>query len=197
MIGWGTRRSCLQIRRKVAAGLLLVLAACGGSKPPTQPPPSNNPPTNIDPPANTRPTVDGITVQGRRPGQPARFADVREMVDVTAAVRDPETPVEELQYQWTATVGTFISTGRIAIWTAPDSIPGPTTVTITLRVVEHFGHPGQAKIFSHDTTATVTVAVHDSAKEVGDMSFRFLDRFSQPQTIKDWRDVMRDFKASA
>ena len=196
----GSCRPDFQTRLRFAAALALVLVvgACGGdSKPPTQPPPSGNPPPNADPPANTRPAVDSITVQGRRLRQPARFADVRETVDVTAAVRDPETAIEELVYQWTATVGTFSGTGRVVTWTAPDNISGPTTVTLTLKVVENFGHPGQAKIFSHDTTSTVTVALHDSAKEVGDISVRFLDRFSQPQSIKDWRDVLRDFKAAA
>jgi hypothetical protein len=35
--------------------------------------------------------------------------------------------------------------------------------------------------------------VHDSVKEVGDMSVRFLTEFSKPQTNRDWRDVMKDF----
>lgn len=191
------------IRHVSAALLTLSLIACGGSKPPTQPqpPPTVNPPVNTDPPANTKPIIDSITVQGRRPRQPARFADIRETVDVSASVRDPETAVEELVYQWTATVGTatigtFTGTGRVVTWTAPDSIGAPTQVTITLKVVENFGHPGQAKIFSHDTTATVTIALHDSQKEVGKMAVDFLDAFSQPKTITDWRQVMRDFNRS-
>jgi hypothetical protein len=143
--------------------------------------------------------VDSIAVQGRRPKQPARFADVREIVDVTATVRDPETPIEELVYQWTATVGTFTGTGRVVTWTAPDSVsePNGTTVTITLKVIENFGYPGQAKTFSHDTTSTVTLSLHDSVKEVGEMSSRFLTEFSKPQINRDWRDVMKDFNRDA
>src|SRR5918993_1514043 len=119
--------------RVLAAVALLALAVsgCGDSKPPTQPPPPP-PPVNNDPPANTRPAIDSITVQGRRPKQPARFADVREAIDVSAVVRDPETPIEELTYQWSATAGTFNGTGRAVTWTAPDAIAQPTTVTITL-----------------------------------------------------------------
>ena len=45
-------------------------------------------------------------------------------------------------------------------------------------------------------TGTQTIALHDSAKEVGDMAVQFLDKFSQPQTIKHWQDVMRDFNRS-
>ena len=190
----------MRLRVLVAIIVALVAAACGGGdgRPPTQPPPPP-PPVNTDPPANTRPVIDSITAQGRRPNQPARFADVREMIDLSATVRDPETPVDELTYQWTATagtanVGTFITTGRLASWTAPDGISGPTIVTITLKVIEHYGHPGQAKNFSQDTTSTITVNVHDSAKEVGDMSVRFLTEFSNGNT--DWRDIMRDFNAA-
>ena len=183
--------------RLLIAAFALSVVACGNSTPPTQPPPSGNPPANSDPPANTRPTIDSITAQGRRANQPARFADVRETIDVSAIVRDPETPVDELTYQWTATAGTFIRSGPVAIWTAPDSIASPTTVTITLKVIEAFGHPGQAKTFSHDTTSTVTVSVHDSVKEVGDMSARFLTEFSKPQINRDWRDVMKDFNRDA
>lgn len=141
------------------------------------------------------PSIDSITVQGRRPRQPARFADVRDTVDVAATVRDAETPVDELVYQWTATAGTFSGTGRTVTWTAPDSASSPTTVTITLKVVENYGHPGQAKIYSQDVSGTQTIALHDSAAEVGKMSRDFLVAFSTT-TIKDWQVVMKDFNAS-
>jgi len=184
-------------RRTVAAACLAFsLAACGGdNRPPTQPPPPPPPPVNLDPPANTAPAIDGITALGRRPKEPARFADVRETIDVTATVRDPETPIEELTYQWSATAGTFTGTGRAVTWTAPDTVMQP-TVTITLKVIEAYGHPGQAKIFSQETTGTVTISLHDSIKELADMAGRFLTEFSKPQTNQDWRDIMRDFNAA-
>lgn len=189
------RRPGLQTRHFAGVSVLTaLLSACGGSQPPTQPPPP--PPVNNNPPANTLPAIDGITVQGRRPRQPARFADVRETIDVSAAVRDAETPLEELTYQWTATAGTFSGTGRVVTWTAPDSIAQPTTVTLTLRVIEAYGHPGQAKIFSQDTTSTEMLALHDSVAEVGKMTKDFLEAFSQPKTITDWRQVMQDFNRS-
>lgn len=176
----------------VAAALLAAgLAACGGS--PTTPPP----PPPVPPPANALPSIDGITVQGRRTRQPAQFADLRETVDVAATVRDAETSVDELAYQWSATAGTFSGTGRSVTWTAPDAAVTPGTVTITLKVVEAYGHPGQAKIYSQDVSGTQTLSLHDSAKEVGDMSVRFLTEFSKPQTNKDWQDIMKDFKGAA
>jgi hypothetical protein len=139
------------------------------------------------------PVIASITVQGRRAGQPARFADVREAVDVAATVSDAETPIDELVYQWTATAGTFTGTGRNVTWTAPDSATAPVTVTITLKVIEAYGHPGQPKNFSQDVSRTQTIALHDSVKEVGDMARRFLTEFSKTQTNQNVDDIMRDF----
>lgn len=174
----------------------MVLAACGGGSP-TQP----IPPPKVEPPANIAPAIDSITVQGRRPRQPARFADVRETVDVTATVRDPETSLDELTYQWTATAGTFTGIGRVVSWTAPDASPDaattPAKVTLTLKVIENYGHPGQPKNFSQEVSSTVDVGLHDSVKEVAAMSGRFLTEFSKPQSNQNWQDIMRDFKASA
>jgi hypothetical protein len=136
-------------------------------------------------------------VQGRRAGQPARFADLRETVDVVATVRDTETSLDDLVYQWTATAGTFNGTGRAVTWTAPESASTPAIVTITLKVVEHYGHPGQPKNFSQEVSSMQTLRLHDSGREVGDMAVRFLTEFSKPQTNQDWRDIMRDFKADA
>jgi hypothetical protein len=143
------------------------------------------------------PSIDGITIQGRRSRQPARFADVRETVDVTATVRDAETPVEELTFEWTATTGIFSGTGPRVTWTAPQSVSGPATVTITLKVIERFGNPGQPKNFSQDVSGTQTLSLHDSQAEVGAMAVRFLTEFSQPQVNKNADDVMKDFKPGA
>jgi hypothetical protein len=137
--------------------------------------------------------IEGITAQGRRPGQPPRFADAGETIDLAAALRDTETSLDQLVYQWSAPAGTFSGTGRTATWHAPSAVPSPTTVTLTLKVIENYGHPGQPLNYSHEVSSTVTIALHDSAREVGDMSRRFLTEFSKPQTNRDWRDVMRDF----
>ena len=172
----------------VAAG---VLAACSGSTPTTPTPPVTPP----SPPQNALPSIDSITAQGRRTRQPARFADLRETIDVAATVRDTETSVDELVYQWSATAGTFSGTGRNVTWTAPDSATTPGSVTITLKVVENYGHPGQPKIYSHDVSGTQTISLHDSVKEVGDMARQFLIDFSTT-TLKDWQVVMRNFNRS-
>ncbi len=84
-------------------------------------------------------------------------------------------------YQWSATAGTFSGSGRNVTWTAPDAATTPGIVTITLKVVENYGHPGQAKIFAHDVSGTQTISLHDSVKEVGDMARQFLDRLLAPR----------------
>jgi hypothetical protein len=174
-----------------AAAAIAAVNACGSSSPPTTPPPVVTPP-----PVNAMPSVSAITVQGRRLRQPARFADAAETIDVSAAVTDAETPVDELTYEWTAPVGSFTGTGRNVTWTAPADVSVPTEVTLTVKVTERYGHPGQPKDFSQNVSATQTLSLHDSRKEVGEMSVRFLTEFSKPQSNKDWRDVMKDFKAS-
>jgi hypothetical protein len=141
------------------------------------------------------PTIDALTAQGRRAGQPSRFAEVGETIDVSATVRDAETPADDMTYLWSATSGTFQGTGRTVTWTAPGTASGP--VTLTLKLTENYGHSGQPRIYKHELTATIVVRLHDSTREIGDMAVRFLDEFSRPQSNKDWQDVMKDFKGSA
>jgi hypothetical protein len=167
-----------------------LVTACSGSSPTTP-----TPPPSPAPPQNALPSIDGITAQGRRARQPARFADLRETIDVAATVRDAETPVADLVYQWSATAGSFSGSGRNLAWTAPDNATTPGSVTITLKVVENYGHPGGPKSFSHEVSSTQTIALHDSVKEVGDMSRQFLIDFSTT-TLKDWQVVMRNFNRS-
>jgi hypothetical protein len=145
-------------------------------------------------PNNALPVISSITAQGSRPRQPENFADLDEKLGVAASVTDAETAVDQLEYHWSATAGTFNGTGASVTWQAPATADfTPLEVTITLRVVERFGAGG---IFQHEVSGTRTVAVHDSAREIGGMARRFLEEFSKPQTNTDWRDVMKDFNRS-
>ena len=118
-------------------------------------------------------------------------------IEASAQVRDDETPVAQLQFQWSATNGTFTGNGASVTWNPDPSAQTPVDVTITLRVVERYGHPGGALNWEHVVSRTATTRLHHSVREVGDMSFRFLTEFSKPQSNKDWQDIMRDFKGSA
>jgi hypothetical protein len=140
---------------------------------------------------NAVPVIDAITVQGSRARQPAGFADLGETVNVAAQVRDQETPVDQLQYIWTAPVGTFTGTGARVTWQAPAAGSTPGTVTLTLQVVERFGTNSE-----HRVSSISTVALHDSAREVGEMARQFLVDFSNTD-LKDASVVMRNFGSAA
>ncbi len=146
------------------------------------------------PPANNPPVITAIAAQGTKAGEPPDFADLGETIAVSATVRDDETAADQLEYRWTAAAGTFEGTGARVTWRAPEGVATPLDVTITLRVVERYGTGG---VFQQEATATRSIAVHDSVRELGDMARRFLTEFSKPQTNKDVGDIMRDFKASA
>jgi hypothetical protein len=154
------------------------------------------------PPPNNQPVIESITIQGTRPRQPASFADLGEAIPISAKVRDDETAVDQLVYSWTATAGSFSGTGANVTWnapaTAPVSVAGltPATVTITLTITEKFGHPGGPLAFEQSVWHTVPVALHDSAKEVGDMSRQFLLDFSDTN-IKDANYIMRNFGSTS
>jgi hypothetical protein len=135
--------------------------------------------------------ISSITVQGAKRNEPPNFSDVGETVAITAAVTDAETNVDSLQYNWTATLGSFTGTGARVSWVAPSAAFTPVAVTITLEVVERFGTNQENRV-----TKTTMVALHDSSTEVSNMSLRFLTEFSKPQSNKDLNDIMRDFKAS-
>lgn len=174
--------------------LLMGAASCGG-RPPTAPAPGGNGGSNQQPPPNNLPVIDSIAIQGTRSKEPADFADVGEKVNVSATVHDDETPVDQLQYQWSAPVGTFDGTGTKVTWTAPAALPGSASsdVTITLKVIEKYGSSGQ---FQHDVSGTRTLSLHDSTKEIGDMARQFLLDFSD-STIRDVPYIMRNFTTAA
>ena len=169
----------------------LLVAACGGS--PSSPSPvPQPPPSNSTPPPNGAPVIESITIQGRRAKEPANFSDLGETIDVIARVRDEETPVEELQYAWSAEVGTFDGVGAKVTWRAPDTAATPLPVTISLKVTEKYGYPGAAKIYQQDVSASAAVSLHNSTKEIGDMARQFLLDFSD-SNIRDISSIMRNF----
>src|SRR5260221_4799218 len=171
----------------------LIIAACGTS--PVIPTPSGGGDTGggtTTPPPNNLPVIDSIAIQGTRAKEPANFADLGENVPVVAKAHDDETAADQLEYQWTATVGTFTGTGASVTWIAPPAATTPVDVTITLKVVEKYGFPGVPPALSHDVTGTAALSLHDSAAEVGGMARQFLLDFSD-STIRDVPYIMRNF----
>ncbi|MEN3340129.1 MAG: hypothetical protein V7647_3805 [Acidobacteriota bacterium] len=182
-------RRCLVAAACVSAALAgMLIVSCGGS--PNGPGTVTPPPTT--PPPNVPPVIDSIGVQGRGSKEPANFSDLGETVDVIATVHDAETPVEELQYTWTADVGAFDGTGAKVTWRAPDAATTPAAATLSLKVTEKYGYPGAAKIYQQDVTSSAVVSLHNSRKEVGDMARQFLLDFSD-SNIRDIGSIMRNF----
>ena len=135
--------------------------------------------------ADTAPTITSITAQGTRPNEPQNFADLDEEVSVTAAVQDPDTPADRLTFEWSVDTGTINGTGATVTWRAPADAQTPKSVTITVKVSD----PG-----SNTTTGTGTISLHNSRKEVGDLSRQFLLDFSDSN--KDAAFVVRNFTKS-
>lgn len=175
-----------------AATLVFVLAAaCGGNSPTTPTPPFDGG-GNQQPPSNNPPVIESVVIQGTRAKEPQNFADAGETVLVTAAVYDNETPAERLTYEWSATAGTISGAGASVTWTAPPTVASPAEVTITLKVIERYGPPSAPQSLEHDVSGTATLSLHDSVKEVGDMSRQFLLDFSD-SNIRDIPYIMRNF----
>ncbi len=144
--------------------------------------------TYVAPPPNTPPVIRSITAQGTRPNEPSNFADLGEELAVVGSVEDAETPISQLQFAWTSDVGTFVGTGPSATWRAPTTGTAPLTATLTLTVTETVGAG-----FTNQVSGKVTVDVHNSVKEVSDLSVAFLVDFSissipPEQVIRDFYD---------
>ena len=143
---------------------------------------------------NAPPVIASLTAQGTHAHEPAQFADLGETIAVTATVTDAETPVANLEYEWSALAGTFIGTGASVKWTAQAPMMTPASVTLSLVVIETYTAPGPDGLplqQQNRVTKSKAVSVHDSAKEVGVMAYNFLENFSKQVSVDT---VMRDFR---
>jgi hypothetical protein len=128
--------------------------------------------------ANAPPVISLIRTVGPRVNQPASFADIGDSVAVIATVTDATTPINQLTYAWTASTGTITGATSSATWVAPSTLAtSPTTVTIQLTATETFTE--NSITHRQSTSSTVAVFLHDSNKELLDMSVDFLQLFSQ------------------
>ena len=134
---------------------------------------------------DTAPVITSVTAQGARPSQPKNFADLDEEVAVTAVVEDPDTPPDRLTFEWSAETGTFSGTGAKVTWRAPADASTPKAIVLNVKVSD----PG-----SNSTTGMVTVSVHNSMKEVADLSRQFLLDFSDSKNGAAF--VVRNFTKS-
>jgi hypothetical protein len=167
--------------------------ACGGSSSSPTPvtPPSSSGGPSTGPSVNSAPIVESITSSSER-------VEVDSEITLTANVKDQETPIDQLTFQWKASAGTFSGEGVSVKWRAPKDIKTPADFEISLTVTEAYGAPDTSgKRQQNVTTATgPSVRVHNSPKELGDMSIQFLSDFanssiSTSTCLRDFTDSCR------
>jgi hypothetical protein len=138
---------------------------------------------------NLAPAIEAIAVSSER-------TEVDNEITLTASVKDDETPVDQLKFEWKADAGTFSGEGASAKWRAPKDIKTPADYTITLTVTEAYGTPDSsgARRQNVATANAPVIRVHDSPKELGDLSLQFLSNFAQSSIPADV--CVRDFTDS-
>jgi hypothetical protein len=139
---------------------------------------------------NTAPVITSITAQGRRPRQPAAFADYGETIQLTLLISDAETAPGQLTYQWRACDGTFSGAGPQVDWTAPAIGSLPSTCTIDVTVTDG----------PHVLTRSIVVRVHNSVAEVSALARLFLDEFADSlipaeTTVRNFSEASADCQA--
>src|SRR5580765_1779048 len=87
--------------------VMLAAASCDSGVSPTPPPTTNTPPTILS-----------IVAQGNLPREPAQYATLGEVINVSANVADAETPIDRLTFAWSARFWTFSGTGPHVTWQA-------------------------------------------------------------------------------
>jgi hypothetical protein len=132
-----------------------------------------------------QPVIASIVARGVRSNEPLNFADTGEEITITATVADPDTPPEQLVFQWTADTGTFTDTGATVKWRAPPDATTPASITLSLNVADNTGN---------SATSSTTISLHDSVKEVGNLARDFLLDFSDSTKLAVF--VVRNFTKS-
>jgi len=184
-------------RRFLAAFVLAVLTAlaggaCSGGTTKPTPPPTGGGGGNNDGGivTNSVPQIRSLTSSDVR-------AEVDSPITLTAAVEDAETPVANLIYTWSAPTGTFSGTGSTVTWVAGQEATTPADVILTLTVTERY-NSGSTQL-EHKATSTTTVRLHNSPKELRELSLRFLGDFanskvSPEKCVSEFSDSCRGKK---
>ena len=170
----------VRVRFAVACAMVVMVACGGDGGPPTNPGPVNPPPTN------QAPSIDSIATSAQR-------AEVEESVTVNATVRDAETPVDQLIFEWSADAGTFSGQGASVTWRAAADAATPANVVIRLTVREVYGtaSAGGTRPEHRVTGSSNPIRLHNSRREIEELSMRFLHDFATSSVSPD--ACVRDF----
>jgi hypothetical protein len=185
---WGGAKAGLA----VAAAAALTFAACGGS--PSMPSPSQGGSSggqSSGPTVNNPPAITSIAASTAR-------AEVDTDVTLTAVVEDAETPVSQLKLEWTVSAGVISGQGTTVTWHTPTADPTPKDYTVTLTVTETYGTADAAGVRPQQsvTAQSPVVRVHNSPKELGDLSVGFLTDFANSSIpaatcVRDFSDTCK------
>jgi hypothetical protein len=148
------------------------------------------PPPPPPQPVNVPPTIESIALGAER-------AEVGDEVTVTATVRDPETAITDLQFVWSADAGTFSGEGASVKWRPPSEGATPAEFTMRLTVTETYGVADTSGVRPKNVVSgasATSVRVHNSPKEIGDLSLGFLRDFANSAIPADL--AVRDFSDS-
>jgi hypothetical protein len=144
----------------LATAAAFVVGAC--SSPPAAPPVV----------VNTPPTIDSVVIANTR-------AEADVPIQVSATIRDTETPLGQLTYTWSASpqLGTFSGNGfngsqAQVMWRPPKGQKTPDVYTVSLTVSESYTSAGQAK--QNVVSNSTTVHYNDSPAETVSLAYDFL-----------------------
>ena len=101
-------------------------------------------------------------------------------VQLSASVSDPETPIQQLVFEWSANApGAFEGTGAQVRWRAGNTIVSPIQVEVRLTVIERYTVPvgRSTETRENQTTSTVTVHANNSREELSNLALTFLRDF--------------------
>jgi hypothetical protein len=140
---------------------------------------------------NNPPQITALVVKGTSPNEPANYVDAAETATVTVSISDAETTADKMTYEWKSDVGSFTGSGPNVSWQPPGNVggSGPTKATLSVTVVEKYG---PSNSLENRVSSTVTVVLHDSKKESGDVAMLFLTEFSN-SSITDPNYIVRNF----
>jgi hypothetical protein len=173
-----------------ALAACVMLAGCGGtSSSPT--PVAKTPSVSSGPSVNLAPVIESITLSSDK-------VEVDSEITLTANVTDAETPIEQLKFEWKAPAGSFTGEGATVRWRAPKDIKTPADYTITLTVTEVYGAPNGSGVRPQNVSNATAppVRVHNSNKELGELSIQFLSDFANSSIpastcVRDFSDSCR------
>lgn len=138
---------------------------------------------------NSLPTIEWLFTSTDR-------AEINGRIELAAVVSDAETDPANLQYEWTATAGSFSGSGRSVMWTAPASA-NPAVQELKLTVIEKYtttDADGRTQPKENRVSKSTSVHVNDSQAELSALALTFLDDFVHSERTPEF--CVRNFSDS-